>query len=264
MSGQMQHRRAISPLDADAAEPPPSPAGGRSPLRFAAWALLIASLVLLVTLSVSAFLAWRWVDRNVLNWGTKDQPAETVNHAELLRRVRAFELATVKHTYDTQAHVEVNKVFDAGPSRVPVPAFIAGQELDVKAKVTVAAGVDLSGIRENDMEITRQGNETRVLIRVPAPEILSTEIVPNTLDMSTNSGLITRLRQRLGLNEQDLRDRAADEVVGVAKETAVREGILNEAAREAERRLQAFLQSLPQTGEERVTYIIVARDPITH
>ena len=47
----------------------------------------------------------------------------------------------------------------------------------------------------------------------------------------------------------------------MARSTAVEQGILNDAAREAERRLQGFLQSLPQTGSERVTYTVVVREP---
>jgi hypothetical protein len=166
----------------------------------------------------------------------------------------------VKHTYAGQAHLDADGVLNAGPKRVPLPGWMAGQELDVSGMVTVTAGVDLARVRPEDMEVTRRGKEVRVTIRVPAPQVLSSELVPATLDMSTRSGVLTKLRQSVGLERQDLRDRAADEVTRVARDTAVDEGILSDAARETERRLQAFLQSLPQPAGERVTYTVVVRE----
>ena len=257
MSGDTHHVPAPAPWpdgDERRAERPGTTVG-----RLGVWFFTLAALLLL---GLSGLVAWRWVDRNLLHWGVKDGPTQTVNQAELLQRVRAFELATVKHTYAGEAHIDATKVLNAGPKRVALPSFLAGQQLDAKGNVTVTAGVDLSRVRPEDMEVTRQGRDVRVTIRVPAPEILSAELVPNTLDMSTNAGIATRLRQAIGLKEeQDLRDRAADEVVLVARETAIQQGILEEAAREAERRLEAFLQSLPQSGNERITYIVEVRPP---
>jgi hypothetical protein len=224
--------------------------------RAGAWFFALAGLILL---GLSALIAWRWVDRNLLHWGVEDGKTTEVNSAELLERVRAFELTTVKHTYDGNARVEMSKVFRAGPASVSLPAFIAGQKLDVTADVTVAAGVDLSRVRPEDMQVLREGNDVRVLITVPAPEILSTELVPGSLDMDTSQGVATRLKTSLGLDEKDLRDGAADQVILIAKQSAIEQGILDDAARETERRLQAFLNSLPQTGDGRVTYQVVAR-----
>jgi len=239
-------------------EPASRAAGARGGGRAGAWLVVVAVVALL---GVGGTVAWRWVDGNVLHWGVEDGRTQAVNHAELLRQVQAFELATVKNTYAGRAHVDADKVLSAGPKRLTLPGWVAGQELDVRATVTVTAGVDLSRVGPEDMEITRRGKDVHVLIRVPAPEVLSTELVPNTLDMSTSSGIITRVRRSVGLAEQDLRDRAADEVTDVARTTAVEHGILDDAARETERRLQGFLQSLPQTGSERVTYTVVVREP---
>jgi hypothetical protein len=228
--------------------------GGR---RVNGW---LVALALVAVFGVGATAAWRWIDSNVLQWGVQDGRTVAVNQAELVRQVQAFELATVKNTYAGRAHVDADKVLRAGPKRLTLPGWVAGQELDVQARVTVTAGVDLSGVRPEDMEITRRGKDVQVIIHVPAPEVLSTELVPDTLDMSTSSGVITRVRRSVGLEEPDLRDRAADEVSQVARSTAVEQGILDDAARETERRLQRFLQSLPQTGSERVTYTVIVRD----
>jgi hypothetical protein len=220
------------------------------------------SVVAVVALGgLGGILAWRWVDNTLLRWDVESRPVEVTNHAELLRQVQALELATVKRTYAGRAHVDSASVLRAGPKRLSLPGWLAGQELDVSGTVRVTAGVDLSRVRPQDIELTRRGNEVHILIRLPAAEVLSTELMPNTLDMSTSAGVLTRVRQRAGLEETDLRDRAADEVLRVARETAVDQGILADAAREAERRLQAFLQRLPQPGAERVTYSVVVRDP---
>jgi len=237
---------------------PPAPAGGGSGLRLAAIFFFVAGLIFV---ALTSFLAWRWVDGNLLHWGVKDGTTQEVNTAELLQRVQAFELATVKHTYAGKAHVESEKVLSAGPKRVTLPGFIAGQQLDATGKVVITAGVDLSRVRPEDMEVARQGKDVHITIRVPSPEIQSAALLPNTLDFSTSAGMLTRIGQAAGLSQTDLRERAADQVTQVAKDTALQQGILDDAAREAERRLQAFLQSLPQTGDMRITYSVVTRQP---
>lgn len=246
-----------SPARSDVEERPP--ARDRSAAaRAGVWFFALASLVLL---ALSGLIAWRWVDANLLHWGVADGKTTQVNSAELLQRVRAFELATVKHTYQGNAEVDAAKVLNAGPARVSLPSFIAGQKMSVKGKVTVTAGVDLARVRPEDMQVTRNGKDTHVVIAVPQPQILSAELVPNSLDMDTSAGLLTRLKTSLGLSEQDLRDQAADRLIAVTKASAVENGILDDAARESERRLQAFLQSLPQSGDGRITYEVRAAAP---
>lgn len=238
---------------------PPVPAStGLTPAKIGGLIILLTSMLLL---GLSGLVAFRWIDGNLLHWGVEDAGEARVNHAELLARVRAFELATVKHTYASEAHIDVNKAFAAGPARISLPGWLAGQKLDVKGNVIVTAGVDLAGVRPEDMELTREGKTAMVLIKLPAAQVLSTQIEPNTLDMSTSAGALTRIKTQLGLSEEDLRDRAADELVTVAEATAVRGGLLAEATRETEQRLAAFLQSLPQGGDEKVTYVIVVREP---
>lgn len=239
--------------------PPAQPAGGSDPVRRAGvWFFALAALVLF---GLSSVIAWRWLDANVLHWGVGEGTTTEVNQAELLERVRAFELGTVKHTYRGNAHIEAGKVLNAGPARVSLPGWVAGQSLDVKGNAIVTAGVDLAKVRPEDMQVTRQGRETRVILTLPSPEILSAELVPNTLDMDTGSGFITRITSSLGISEKDLRDRAADQVIAVSKESALERGILDDAARESEQRLQRFLNSLPQSDGERVVYIVQTRAP---
>jgi uncharacterized protein DUF4230 len=224
--------------------------------RAGAWCFALAAFLLL---ALSAVVTWRWLDYNVLHWGVEDGKAVAVNDAELLERVRAFELATIKHTYSGRARLDALQMLAAGPLRYTFPGWAAGQRLDVSGEVRVAAGVDLSGVGRGDMDVTREGNATRVVVRLPAPQILSAELMPDTLHTSTRSGLITRL----GVGDPDLRDRAADEVTRAARTAAVEQGILDDATRETQRRLEAFLQSLPQSGG-RIAYTVEVREPAIH
>jgi hypothetical protein len=225
--------------------------------RAGMWSFALGSVMLLV---LASLMTWRWVDANLLHWGVDDGRTETVNGAELLEQIRAFELATVKQTHATQSRIEAEKVLNAGPMHVSLPGWAAGQRLDVKGRAIVTAGVDLSRVGAQDMEVIRNGKDTQVLIRLPAPEVLSTELVPNTLNLDASSGVLTRIGQSIGVSERDLRARAADQVIVAARENALEQGILDEAGRESERRLQAFLQSLPQPGGK-VTYIVTVREP---
>lgn len=240
----------------DASTPAAHPRRGR-----AGW--WVAAALALTLVSVGGIATWRWVDSNLLRWGIEDGGTTATDSARLIERVRAFELGTVKQTYAGTARIDAEKRVAAGPVRFGVPGWVAGQTLDVTGTATVTAGIDLAGVSPEDMQITRQGKDVTVLIRLPAPRVLSTELVPNSLDLDTSAGVLTRITQGVGLGETDLRDRAADQVLAAARAAAIQQGILTDAGREAERRLQTLLQSLPQPGPERVTYTIVARDPAT-
>jgi hypothetical protein len=170
--------------------------------------------------------------------------------------LRVFQVVTVKDKYQANAQIDVDKVFAAGPARVNLPGWVAGQKLNVSGDVVVAAGVDLSALGRDDIEVKRQGRETHVIISVPQPEILSTELVPNTIDIDTSQGVFTRLKTRLGFSETDLRDKAVDQLALSAQRAAATKGLLTEASSETQRRLEAFLQALPRGAGDTVTYEI--------
>src|SRR5687768_16445656 len=111
----------------------------------AKWLVLAGLAGLLVLLS------WKWVDRNLLHWGVEDVRTTYLNEAELLKRLQAFEVVSVKHTYNTASEIDVDKRFSAGPARVSLPGWIAGQELRISGEVTIAAGVDLGGVGPADI-----------------------------------------------------------------------------------------------------------------
>ena len=239
----------------------PAATGGFSPGKAAGWLGLIGMSVLLL---IGGFVTWQWVDDHILSLGVEDAGSTTVNQAELLERVRTFELVTTKDTYDTNSNTDFHKRLNLGVTKFGLPGFIAGQELDVDAKVTVSAGVDMAQITPEDIEIIQQGTGAVVIVRIPEAYITSTEIDPESFDISTSKGLLTRLRSTVGLGEKDVRDGAVGAVTSLAQEEAVSSGLLTEARLEAKNRLQGFLQALPQATPGSVTYLVEFQAPPLH
>jgi hypothetical protein len=234
---------------------------GTATARTAAWTFGVLSAVLLLLLG--GLVGRRWVESNLLRAGVDEvaQGRPAVSHAELLQTVRAFELATVKQTYTGTARLDTVATLAAGPRRVTLPGWVAGQELDARGRVTVTAGVDLARLRPEDIQVVPRDGEVQVVITLPPPRILGAELVPDTLALSSSAGLVTRMQQAVGAPGagDDLRARAADEVTRVARDTALDQGVLDTAGHEAEQQLKQFLDRLPRTSAERVTYVVVAR-----
>ena len=217
------------------------------------------TLAALLSMLLLAFMAWRWVDGNIFSLGIRDGKTTVINEAQLLEKLQAFELATVKHTYQSNASLNAGKDLNAGVTEVGLPSWLAGQRMSVNGKVTVTAGADMSQVRKEDLRIARNGEAVEVTIVLPPPQILSAEVVPHTIDIDTSQGVLTRFRSRIGFSERDLKDEALDRLIVVAKEGASKNGLLVDAQRELESRLAAFLNSLPRTGKEQVIYRVEAR-----
>jgi hypothetical protein len=224
-----------------------------SPVRAAGWLTLLATAAFI---AFGGYLTWRRADDHIFSLGIEDAGTTTVNHAELLERVQAFELVTTKDTFDTRSNKDFHKRLNLGLTKVGLPGFLAGQELDVEAQVTVAAGVDLSRVTADDLEVIQNGENAVVVVRIPEAQLTSTEVDPESFDIDTSAGLLTRVRTTVGFSERDVRDDALEEVTKLARESALEAGITDEATRLAREQLQAFLQSLPQTGDTNVTYLV--------
>lgn len=85
--------------------------------------LVIAALVVLL---IGGWVGWRWLEANVFNLGVEDAGQATVDRAELLSSVRAFELVTVKNGYDSNSHTAFKKRLNAGFTKLPLPGWVAG------------------------------------------------------------------------------------------------------------------------------------------
>ena len=196
--------------------------------------------------------------------GLEDAGATTVDEAQLVERVRAFELVTTRDTYDTRSNTDFHTRLNLGVKTIGLPGFIAGEELDVKAQVEVAAGVDLADITPEDIEIISNGDGSVVVVRIPQAQILSSQIDADSFDISTGQGLLNRIGSSVGLGGKDVRDGAVGAVTSLAEDEAVRNGLLTEASLAAKEQLQAFLQSLPQGAGEQVTYLVEFQAPLPH
>ena len=231
----------------------------KTPVRAFSQSLLwrsIGPLGAVILVAFVAYLGWRWVDSNILSLGLEDAGEVTVDQAVLVEQIRAFELVTVKDTYDSRSRTDFQQRLNTGFTKIGLPGWVAGQELEVTANVTVSAGVDLAEIQPGDIEIVENGEDAVVIVRIPEARVTSTEIDAESFDISTSSGFLTKLRKRIGLNEPDVRDSAVSSVTLLAREQAIADGIVVRAQQEARTRLQAFLQGLPQAGPGHVTYLV--------
>jgi hypothetical protein len=219
------------------------------------------TIAALLAMAFSAFIGWRWFNGNVLSLGIHDGDTTVVNQALLLEKVRAFEVVSIKHTYETNVSINAGKDLNLGVTDVGMPTWLAGQKMQVNGKVQVTAGADLSQVKPEDIVVARQGRDVQVTIFLPPPQLLSAEPLANTIDIETSQGLLTRARTRIGFSEDDLKDGALDRLMAVAKDGAVKNGLLNDAQRETQWRLEGFLNSLPRTGDSHVTYIVKVRQP---
>lgn len=210
----------------------------------------------LLAMAFSAFVGWRWFNGNVLSLGVHDGETTVVNQAQLLEKVRAFELVTIKHTYQANAQMDASKDFNLGVTDLGLPSWLAGQKMEVNGRVTVTAGADLSQLKKEDISVARQGDRVIVTLNVPAPQVFSAEPVANSIDIESSQGILTRFRSRIGFSEKDLKDEALDRLVGVARDGAVKNGLLTDAQRETQWRLEGFLNSLAASTDGRVTYVV--------
>jgi hypothetical protein len=230
---------------------------------FSVWAAVKAGVFVSVVAAMlfSAYVAYRWVDTNLLHWGVHTTSVTETNTTELVAKLQAFEVVTIKHQYDAATKITVHKGLDAGPLSTGLPGWIAGQELKVDGEVLVAAGIDLSALRPEDITMNDAADGREVVVHVPAPQVTSTEIVGGSLDMDTSRGILTRVRTNIGLSERDLRDEAGDSIAAAARSKAINDGLLTEASSEAKTRLEGFLNSLPKADGDNVVYRIEVASP---
>lgn len=229
-----------------------------SPMALALALVAGSILVSTVLLVIAGVTAWRWTDQHLLHVGFTTSKTTTVNRTELVRQIRAFQLITVKQTYATRTQQSISQTFSVGTSRMSLPVWLAGEQMTVQGQVQVLAGVDLAQVGPNDIVVRESGTHRAVQVTIPRAEVLSTELVPNTLRVSTTAGVLPQLEQALGISDDQLRDRAADLLLQAGREAAEQQGIEASAAAEAQQQLADFLQTLPSDGG-RVTYAVAVQ-----
>ncbi|MCA1848281.1 MAG: DUF4230 domain-containing protein, partial [Actinobacteria bacterium] len=121
--------------------------------------------------------------------------------------------------------------------------LVAGEEVTVVATGDVEGGVDLADLGQNDVQV----NGETVTIRLPEPEILSVSLDEDETRVYDRDFGLLNVRPDDALVEE-ARDAAVDKIEEAARD----EDILDQAGRNAESSIRAFVTSL---GFERVEFV---------
>ena len=212
---------------------PTQPARPRTPRNI----LIVLVVVILITIA-GAYVAWRITKQAVENVFTRvmTRKEETIDLGALVTRVR--ELNRLETAGMHVMHVSTTtQTYDM------VPDALTGDELTFLAAGDVIAGVDMSLLNKND--VWRQPDGT-VVIRLPPSQVLVTRVDNKESHViSRKTGILRRADINL---ESRARQRAEQEI----RNEAVRKGILNLAAQNAEVKLAEFLHT---TGVRQVKFV---------
>ncbi|MCS7056978.1 MAG: DUF4230 domain-containing protein [Thermoflexales bacterium] len=240
---------------------PPSPttrpAGGQAPpggisqttlgcligASIIALALLIAGLLVAFALRESTERMAEAIDRanpaNVVQTVLPQPTPTVVVRPPALLQVRAIgELATAQSLLSTI--VEVNQ------ARV---GNVLYEKLVLIACGRVKAGIDLTQLKESDVEVREDGKTVRV--RLPRAQLLDAYLIDDSTQPCT-----TRVYDRTNLllipESKDLEAQAREKALEAIRTTAIESGLLNDARRNTQIAIERILLS---AGYERVEFI---------
>ncbi len=145
----------------------------------------------------------------------------------VVRRVQALaKLETSRYTLE--------KILDAERTRQGVPTWLAGEKLVFVAHGEVVAGLDLSKLSEDDVQVVGD----TLTITLPEPEILYSRLDnENSYVYDRDEGLFSEADKDL---EGHVRATAEQQL----RESALEDGILDEARANGEQSLEALLGSM--------------------
>jgi hypothetical protein len=195
--------------------------------------LLIAGAAVLLLAAAIAGIWWsvRRVSRDLA------KPQETaVDIGDVVTQIR--EMSRLE-----TAAMHVINVSTIKQSYRFIPKSLGGDEITLYAEGDVIAGIDLSRVQQSD--VTREPDGTLVM-RLPDPQVLITRVDnAKTRVLNRNTGLLRGadpgLESRLRLFAE-----------GAIRSEALRKGVLDLAAQNAEGKLAAFLHTV---GFRRVRFV---------
>ena len=199
---------------------------------------MIALVVVILITMAGAFVAWRVTKGAVENVLTRitTKKEETIDLGALVTQVR--ELNRLETASMHVMHVSTTtQTYDM------VPDSLTGDQLTLLAVGDVIAGVDMSLLNKTDA--WRQPDGT-VVIRLPPSQVLVTRVD------NKESHVISRKTGILRKADINLESRARQRAEQEIRNEAVRKGILNLAAQNAELKLAEFLHT---TGVQRVKFV---------
>jgi hypothetical protein len=138
-----------------------------------------------------------------------------------------------------QAHIE--RVIELRDKQSALFGLISVQDAILLVAVgEVMAGVDLSGVRDDDIVADRAHGSVRLML--PAPEVLTVR-----LD-NERTWIYSRATDLLAQRHEDLETRARREAERTLEQTAIDSGLIETARVNAERTLESLLHSLGYTS----------------
>ncbi len=128
----------------------------------------------------------------------------------------------------------LEKILDAERTRRNVPGFLVGDKLIFVAHGEVVAGLDLSTIGEQDIEVSGDS----ITMKLPEPQILYTRID------NEKSYVYERETGLLSDADKDLESQVRAQAEQQIRESALEGGILEDARKNGEQTLEALLLSM--------------------
>ncbi|MBP9719341.1 MAG: DUF4230 domain-containing protein, partial [Candidatus Levybacteria bacterium] len=132
------------------------------------------------------------------------------------------------------ASFTIEKIIDAGTSGNAFQQFLYGDQILLIAHGQIIAGIDLSKMKDNDVQISGQ----TIVLKLPAPEILVT-----TLD-NGQTRVYDRRQGLLSKGDKNLESNARKVAIDTITDAACKGNILQNASDNAKKQLTAFLKAL--------------------
>lgn len=198
--------------------------------------LALAALVVVLSVAAAVGLARYGSSMPGVGWLFGEGPPRTTTSPVVVEGVQELDrLSTVRMTES----VVVTRSTGGSELR----RFLTGEEVLLVAVGGVEAGVELSGIGEDDVRVAGDSVE----IDLPEPEILSTSLDEEETRLYDRDQGLLRLRP-----DDTLVEAARAAAVGEIERAALQNEILETAERNAEDSIRAFLTTL---GFEEVRFV---------
>lgn len=135
------------------------------------------------------------------------------------------------------ASFTIEKIIDAGTTGNRLQQFLVGDRLLLIAHGQVIAGIDMSKVKDEDVQVEGQ----TLKMKLPPPAILVSRLDnEQTRVYDRQSGLFTR-------GDRDLESEARKEAEAVIRDAACKGGILTEASKNARNQLTALFKGMDFT-----------------
>jgi Protein of unknown function (DUF4230) len=183
---------------------------------------------------------------------TNQQPV-IITNGRILSSVPKALLITQETTTQTFAAKTDKDQVDLGLFKFDIPGVVAGQTLTAYGDVVTTAGVDLSKMTKDDIQVGGSGNHITVTLHLPYPKVYYAEIKDNTLHQDTTRGVVTKI---LGVGHTDLESQAAQILKDQGQAQAIAAGIYSLAEQHATDEMSRLVTALYDVALPRTTVTV--------